>query len=69
MEEELKKLLLQTQKEGFELCIKSIRDISKATGSIEVHCGLEALIVCLEDLKNAIKDFIYLNKNKYYSEK
>jgi hypothetical protein len=54
MEEELKKLLLQTQKEGFEQCVNCIRDISKATESIDIHYRLEALIACLEDLKNGI---------------
>lgn len=54
MEEELKKLLLQTQKEGFEQCVNCIRDMSKATESTDVRNTFEALIVCLEDLKNGI---------------
>jgi hypothetical protein len=54
MEEELKKFLLQTQKDGFELCINCIRDMSKAIESIDVRNTFEALIACLEDLKNGI---------------
>lgn len=54
MEEELKKLLLETQKEGFEMCVNCIRDMSKATESTDIHNAYEALILCLEDLKNGI---------------
>lgn len=54
MKEELKKLLLQTQKEGFEQCINCIKDMAKATESIDVRNKFEALIVCLEDLKKGI---------------
>lgn len=54
MEEQLKKFLLETQKEGFEQCIKCIKDMSKATESTDVRNTFEALIVCLEDIKNSI---------------
>ena len=54
MDEEIKKILLKSQKDGFEQCIKCIRDMAEATESIDIHNALEALIACLEDLKNGI---------------
>lgn len=54
MDEEIKKTLLKSQKDGFELCVKAIKKMSASTESKDIHNAYEVLILCLEDIKNSI---------------